>query len=68
MEYISLPLTLLSFGLFLFIINAAIILLAGAIIKSFEVRGFWWAMLFSIILSLIMYLIDFLILPSFNLS
>ena len=68
MEFILLPITYLTFGLFLFVINALIIMLAGKIVKGFEVKGFWWALILSIILSLIVYLLDYLILPSFNLS
>jgi len=65
MEYVSLPFTILTFGLFVFVVNALIIMLAGTIVKSFIVKGFWWALIFSIILSAIQYLIVFLILPLF---
>ncbi|MBL7138593.1 MAG: phage holin family protein [Bacteroidales bacterium] len=65
MVVLTIPFTLWTFGLFLFVINALIILLAGALIKGFEVKGFWWALIFSIILSLIQYLLEYLILPSF---
>jgi len=68
MEYISIPFTLWTFGLFLFVINALIIMLAGAIVKGFEVKGFWWALIFSIILSVIMYLLEEMILPAFSWS
>ncbi len=65
MVFLSIPFTLVTFGLFLFVINALIILLAGAVVKGFEVKGFWWALIFSIILSLIQYLLEVLILPAF---
>ena len=65
MVFLTIPFTLWSFGLFLLVINALIILLAGALVRGFEVRGFWWALFFSIILSLIQYLLEYLILPSF---
>ena len=45
-----------------------IIMLAGAIVKGFEVKGFWWALIFSIILSVIMYLLEEMILPAFSWS
>jgi putative membrane protein len=48
---LTLPITLLSFGLFLFVINACIILLAGKFVNGFTVDGFWWALLFSLLLS-----------------
>ena len=47
----TIPITIVSLGLFLIVINALIILLAAKIVNGFEVRGFWWALLFSIMLS-----------------
>jgi putative membrane protein len=38
-------------GLFLFVINALIILLADRLVEGFDVDGFWWALLFSLLLS-----------------
>jgi putative membrane protein len=38
---------------FLFVLNALLIMLAGSIVPGFMVAGFWWALLFSIVLSLI---------------
>ena len=52
LQLISLPITILTFGLFSFIINALMLLLAGAITPGFEVEGFLSALLGSIILSL----------------
>jgi putative membrane protein len=48
---LTLPVTILTLGLFLFVINAVIILLAAKSIDGIKVDGFWWALLFSIILS-----------------
>lgn len=48
----TLPATLFTFGLFLVVINALIIVLADGIVPGFEVDGFGWALLFSILLSL----------------
>jgi putative membrane protein len=48
----------LTLGLFLLVINAVIILLADSIIDGFNVNGFWWAMLFSLILSLLVSFFD----------
>lgn len=50
---LTLPITLFTFGLFLFVINALIILLAEKLVKGFQVDGFWWALLFSLLLSLL---------------
>lgn len=51
--FLTIPITLLTLGLFLLVINAFIILLAAEIIPGFVVNGFWWALLFSLILSII---------------
>jgi putative membrane protein len=50
---LTLPLTVVTLGLFLFVINAVLILLTSAVVPGFEVRGFWWALLFSLVLSVI---------------
>ena len=48
---LTLPVTIVTFGLFLLVINAFIILLADSLIDGFNVSGFWIALLFSLILS-----------------
>ncbi len=48
---LTLPVTIVTFGLFLLIINAIIILLADNLIGGFNVDGIWWALLFSLLLS-----------------
>lgn len=47
----TLPITILTLGLFLLIINAIIILLADWLVGGFSVNGIWWALLFSLLLS-----------------
>ena len=47
----TLPATILSLGLFLFVINAIIILLVGNLVRGFAVSGFFTALLFSVLLS-----------------
>lgn len=51
----TLPLTILTLGLFTFVLNALMVLLAAAIVPGFNVAGFWWAVLFSLVLSVFMY-------------
>lgn len=51
--FFTLPVTVLTLGLFLFVINAMMILLASAVVPGFTVHGFWRALLFSLILSLV---------------
>lgn len=53
MIVLTLPLTLITFGLFLLVINALVIMLADKIIPGFQVDGFWWALLFAVVLSII---------------
>lgn len=53
----TLPVTVLTFGLFLLVINALIILMADALVGGFRVDGFWWAVGFSILLSILQSLI-----------
>jgi len=48
---ITIPVTLLTLGLFLLVINALVILMADWIVDGFYVQNFWWALLFSLILS-----------------
>ena len=48
---LTLPITLVTLGLFLLIINAIIILIAAHFISGFEVTSIWWALIFSLLLS-----------------
>ena len=48
---LTLPVSILTLGLFLFVINAFIIFVVGYFIDGFTVEGFWYAVLFSILLS-----------------
>lgn len=50
---LTLPVTLVTLGLFLLVINAVIILLASNLVTGFSVDGFWTALLFSLLLSLL---------------
>tara|TARA_R110002073_G_scaffold89852_1_gene212400 strand:+ start:24345 stop:24677 length:333 start_codon:yes stop_codon:yes gene_type:complete len=50
--FFTLPATVVTLGLFLFVINAVIILLAGKLVDGFHVSGFFTALLFSVLLSI----------------
>lgn len=50
---LTIPVTVFSFGLFLLVINAIIILLAAELVPTFEVAGFWQAVLFSLVFSFV---------------
>ncbi|KFF75634.1 membrane protein [Chryseobacterium sp. P1-3] len=49
----GLPLTIITVWAFCLVINAAIILIADYFIDSMVVNGFWWALIFSILLSIV---------------
>lgn len=47
----TLPATIFTLGFFLLVINAVIILLCAELVPGFRVDGFWYALLFSVVLS-----------------
>lgn len=53
LELISLPITFLTLGLFMLVINGIIIMLASSILEGFQVDGWVTAILFSLILSVL---------------
>ncbi|MBX3240081.1 MAG: phage holin family protein [Chitinophagaceae bacterium] len=50
---LTIPITVVTFGLFLFVINALLVLLAAKFISGIQIDGFWWGLLFSFLLSLV---------------
>ena len=50
--FLTLPATVVTFGLFLLVINAIIVLIAGKMVDGFYVSGFFTALIFSILLSI----------------
>ncbi len=50
---LTLPINILTLGLFTFVIIALCVLLASWLVPGFHVNGFWWAMAFGIILALV---------------
>ena len=50
---LTIPVTILTLGLFLLVINAIIILIVDGLISGFNVDGFFWALIFSLIVSLL---------------
>ncbi|GAB3006210.1 hypothetical protein GCM10027284_25140 [Cyclobacterium sediminis] len=51
--FFTIPITILTLGLFLLVINALMVMLAADIVNGFAVGNFWWALLFSLVLSLV---------------
>lgn len=54
---LTLPLTLLTFGLFLLVINALMILLVSSLVKGFTVSSFWTAFFASIFIAVLSFVI-----------
>lgn len=55
---LTLPVTVISLGLFLFVINALLFWAAASVLSGFHVAGFWAALLGSLIYSAIMLVVD----------
>jgi putative membrane protein len=53
LKILTFPLILASLGLFWFVINALMLMLAGWLVPGFEVAGFWWALLGAVLLSVL---------------
>jgi putative membrane protein len=59
---LTLPVNVLTLGLFTFVVNAILILLVAALVPGFRVENFWWALLFSLVLAVVVYVLN-LVLP-----
>ncbi len=57
----TLPLTLLTLGLFLLVINALMIMLVASLVQGFKVSGFWTAFFASIFISIFSYFVEMFI-------
>lgn len=55
---LTLPITVVTLGLFLLVLNALVFWFAGSILKGFQVAGFWWALAGAIVYSLISWLLS----------
>ena len=53
MIILTLPVTIFTFGLFLLVVNALVVMLASKIVPHFEVDSFWSALGFSIVLAIV---------------
>jgi len=50
---LTLPIQILTLGLFTLVINAGLVMLTSSLVGGFYVKSFWWALLFSLVLSLV---------------
>lgn len=60
--FFTIPITILTLGLFILVINALLIMLVDVIVPGFKVKNFWWALLFSVILSVINSMLSWILL------
>jgi putative membrane protein len=58
---LTLPINILTLGLFILVINALLVLLASIIVPGFHIAGFWQAILFSVVVSIISFFLSRLI-------
>lgn len=61
---LTLPINILTLGIFSLVVNALLIMLAGMIVPGFHVAGFWAAFFFSIVVSLVTALFLFIERPA----
>lgn len=57
MVIVTLPITLLTLGLFLLVINALVLMLTAWLVPGFHLSGFWYALLVSIFISLFSFIV-----------
>ena len=50
---ITIPITVITFGLFLLVINVLVLYAAEALIDGFHIAGFWWALAFSFLVTFV---------------
>lgn len=51
--FLTFPITILTFGLFILVINALMLMLVDALVEGMKIRHFGWALLFSLLLSIL---------------
>ncbi len=56
--FLTLPITIVTLGLFILIINGLLVMLASYIVPGFIVDNFWWALLFGIVLAIISWALE----------
>jgi putative membrane protein len=51
--FITLPLTILTLGLFVLVINAWVLMLIDKLVEGLEIKSFWWAVGYSLLISIL---------------
>lgn len=57
LQILTISITLFTFGLFLFVINAFVVWFCSVLVTGFIIESFWYALLFSLVLSIVQTLI-----------
>ena len=55
---LTLPINVLSLGLFTFIINAVLLMMVSGVISGFKIQGFWYALFGSLLISIVSWLLN----------
>jgi putative membrane protein len=55
---LTLPLTLLTFGLFLFVVNAICLALTAALVPGFDIEGFWSALFGALVVTVVSWILN----------
>ncbi len=55
---LTLPITVITLGLFTFVINALLLLMVSGVITGFQVAGFWWALLGAFLISVVSWILS----------
>lgn len=55
---LTLPINILTLGLFTLVIDAALIMLATYIVPGFAVASFWWALIFAVVMAVVSWVVS----------
>jgi putative membrane protein len=56
--FMTLPLTLVTLGLFIFVLNALCLGLTAALVPGFDIDGFWWAVIGALLVSAVSWILN----------
>ena len=59
--FLTLPLTLVTLGLFIFVLNAICLALTAWLVPGFSIAGFWWALLGALLVSIVSWILSGLV-------
>lgn len=51
--FLTIPFTIITFGLFILVVNTLMVMLVDWIVDGLKIKNFWWALLFSVLMSLV---------------